>query len=67
MLLTVGLIIIWAIALSKIGFNLFGFIAGGVLTFIYFTIVAEIVNSSLKAKGDVYLANKFDEEYKNKN
>ncbi|NMM65494.1 hypothetical protein HBE96_23225 [Clostridium sp. P21] len=59
------LIAIWMFFLAKIGMNGFTVFLGIVFSIIYVCIAAGIVDGVTKAKGEMYLANKYDEE-KNK-
>lgn len=56
------LLVIWIVSLVKIGFNIFCIIFGVIGSIIYISIVAGCVDGITKAKGEMYLANKYDKE-----
>lgn len=55
-------VIIWTFFIYKIGWNVFGIGLALVFSFLYFIIVAGTISGVGKAKGEMYLAKKYDEE-----
>lgn len=66
MVLIVPIALVWLFLLAKIGANGFTVFFGIIGSILWLVIVGGIVDGITKAKGEMYLANKYDEE-KNKN
>lgn len=54
---------IWIFLFLTIGVNIFSFILGVFFSLLYLAVIAGFINGRVEAKRDMYLANKYDEEY----
>lgn len=57
-----GFIIIWLWLLTQIGINIFSVVLGIVGSLFWLFIWASVISGINKAKGEMYLANKYDED-----
>lgn len=60
------LVAIWVFFLAKIGLNVFGAVFGIIGSIFYIIVVAGSIDGVTKAKGEMYLAKKYDEEKQKK-
>lgn len=58
----IGLIATFLAGFLLCGFNTFGLVFAAIFAFIWFCIMAGYVDGTTKAKGEMYLAHKYDEE-----
>lgn len=62
-----GFIAIWLWVLTQIGINIFSFVLGAVGSLFWLLVWAAVISGSNKAKGEMYLANKYNEDNNKKN
>lgn len=57
-----GFIIVWLLVLTQIGVNIFSVVAGIILSLLWLLVRAAAISGVNQAKGEMYLAKKYDEE-----